>query len=227
MEKLPRLTAEERIKLIVDEGTFVECDINDAFVDPLKFPSYKEKILEEKAKTGLREAVITGTGEILGNCCKLIIMDSHYMMGTMGVVVGEKICRIFEQATIERLPVIAVVASGGARVQEGILSLVQMVKTSGVVYRHNERGLLYISVVTDPTMGGVAASFASLADIIISEPEALYGFTGQKIIKETLNRSIPVDFQKAEQVIQNGLIDIIVERERLKALLATLLEWHK
>jgi len=154
-------------------------------------------------------------------------MDSHFMMGSMGSVVGEKICRAFEAAIKRRLSVVAFTASGGARMQEGPLSLLQMVKTAGIVKKHSEKGLLYISVITDPTTGGVSASFASLADIIIAEPHAVFGFTGKRIIEDTIKKELPDDFQTAESALKNGAIDMVVERDRIKDELATIFSLHK
>jgi acetyl-CoA carboxylase carboxyl transferase subunit beta len=154
-------------------------------------------------------------------------MDSHFMMGSMGAVAGEKICTAFESAAARKLPVIAFAASGGARMQEGVAALAQMAKTAGAVKEHSNKGLLYISVITDPTLGGVSASFASLADVIIAEPRAVYGFTGRRIIQDTLNKNLPDDFQSSESAIKHGAIDIIVERGQLKPTLGKILKLHK
>lgn len=167
-----------------------------------------------REKTGLKDAVITGKAAIRGEKIVIIVMDSNYMMASMGSVVGEKITRAIEYATSNKLPVIAFTASGGARMQEGIVSLMQMAKTSGAVARHNQAGLLYIAVMTDPTTGGVTASFASLGDIIIAEPKVLIGFAGRRVIEGTIKQKLPDDFQSAEFMLENGFVDMIVERRK-------------
>ena len=194
---------------------------------PLDFPDYSEKQAELRAATGLSEAVITGTATIKGSPVVIGIMDSRFMMGSMGSVVGEKITRAFEYATEKKLPVVMFTASGGARMQEGIVSLMQMAKTSGAVARHNEVGGLYISVMTDPTTGGVTASFASLGDIIIAEPKVLIGFAGRRVIEGTIKQKLPDDFQSAEFMLENGFVDMIVERNKMRRVLAHLIKLHK
>lgn len=180
-----------------------------------------------REKTGLKDAVITGKAAIRGEKIVIIVMDSNYMMASMGSVVGEKITRAIEYATANKLPVIAFTASGGARMQEGIVSLMQMAKTSGAVARHNQAGLLYIAVMTDPTTGGVTASFASLGDIIIAEPKVLIGFAGRRVIEGTIKQKLPDDFQSAEFMLENGFVDMIVERKKMRRVLAHILRLHK
>ena len=187
---------------------------------------YSEKQAELRAATGLSEAVITGTATIKGSPVVIGIMDSRFMMGSMGSVVGEKITRAFEYATEKKLPVIMFTASGGARMQEGIVSLMQMAKTSGAVKLHSEAGGLYISVMTDPTTGGVTASFASLGDIIIAEPKVLIGFAGRRVIEGTIKQKLPDDFQLAEFMYAKGFVDMIVERRKLRSVLSHLLKLH-
>ena len=195
--------------------------------NPIDFPGYEEKQQALREKTGLKDAVLTGTALIRGEKIVIIVMDSNFMMASMGSVVGEKITRAIEYATANRLPVIAFTASGGARMQEGIVSLMQMAKTSGAVARHNEAGLLYIAVMTDPTTGGVTASFASLGDIIIAEPKVLIGFAGRRVIEGTIRQKLPDDFQSAEFMLENGFVDMIVERKKMRRVIAHLLKLHK
>ena len=195
-------------------------------LDPLSFPNYAEKVTQLQEKTGLKDAVLTGECTIQGSRAVIIIMDSHFMMASMGSAVGEKITRAFERATEQQLPVIAFTASGGARMQEGILSLMQMAKTSAAVQRHNEAGQLYITVMTDPTTGGVTASFASLGDIILAEPKVLIGFAGRRVIEGTIKQHLPDDFQLAEFMLSHGFVDQIVERSKLRKTLSSLLQLH-
>ncbi len=221
-----RLTAKERLQITADADSFLEYDAELQSQDPLSFPDYAEKVEQLQKKTGLREAVLTGECTIKGSRVVIIIMDSHFMMASMGSAVGEKITRAFEQATAKQLPVIAFTASGGARMQEGILSLMQMAKTSAAVQRHNEAGQLYITVLTDPTTGGVTASFASLGDIILAEPKTLIGFAGRRVIEGTIKQHLPNDFQLAEFQLSHGFVDQIVERNKLRRALASLLQMH-
>lgn len=221
-----RLTAKERLALTCDKKSFIEYDANMDSLDPIEFPDYDVKLAESKSKTGLRDAVITGECTIKGSRTCIIVMDSHFMMASMGSVVGEKICRCFEKATEKGLPVVAFCTSGGARMQEGIISLMQMAKTSGAVLRHSEAGLLYISVMTDPTTGGVTASFASLGDIIIAEPKVLIGFAGRRVIEGTIKQHLPDGFQLAEFQMENGFVDRIVERKRMRSELSHILKLH-
>ncbi len=222
-----RLTAKQRLELTADKDSFVEYDKGMTSVNPLAFPGYSEKLSELREKTGLNEAVITGECTIRSRPCVIGIMDSHFMMASMGSVVGEKITRAFERAAEKRLPVILFAASGGARMQEGIISLMQMAKTSAAVGRHSAQGLLYITVLTDPTTGGVTASFASLGDIIIAEPKVLVGFAGRRVIEGTIKQRLPDDFQSAEFLLQHGFIDMIVERKKLRKTLSRLISCHQ
>lgn len=221
-----RLTTMERLQMTADDGSFTEFDAGMVSKNPIDFPDYPEKIKKLQAATGLNEAVITGRCTIEGEACVIGIMDSHFMMASMGSVVGEKITRAFERAMEERLPVILFTASGGARMQEGIISLMQMAKTSGAVARFSEAGLLYITVLTDPTTGGVAASFASLGDIILAEPKVLIGFAGRRVIEGTIRQRLPDDFQSAEFFLEHGFVDMLVERKAMRKTLGRLLRFH-
>ncbi|MCM1225811.1 MAG: acetyl-CoA carboxylase, carboxyltransferase subunit beta [Clostridium sp.] len=221
-----RLSAAERLKITVDRGTFVEIDSEMTSKNPLDFPGYDEKQRAMKEQTGMNEAVITGEAEIRGIPVVIGIMDSRFMMASMGSVVGEKLTRAFEYATKMKLPIILFTASGGARMQEGIISLMQMAKTSGAAAKHDDAGQLYITVLTDPTTGGVTASFASLGDIIIAEPKALVGFAGRRVIEDTIRQRLPDDFQLAEFQLENGFIDMIVERRKMRSVLSHLLRLH-
>lgn len=222
-----RMNAFERLELIMDTGTFKELDPGLTSVNPLEFEGYPEKLEASKEKTELSEAVVTGYGKIHGNDTVLAVMDSNFMMGSMGSVVGEKITRTFEYATFRKLPVIIFTASGGARMQEGMFSLMQMAKTSAAVSRHDKAGGLYITVLTDPTTGGVTASFAMLGDIILAEPGALIGFAGKRVGEQTIKQKLPEDFQTAEFLLEHGFIDKIVPRENLKLTLSRLLKAHQ
>ena len=222
-----RIDSRTRLLLTCDAGSFSEWDAGMASQNPLEFAGYTDKVRQLQEKTGLVEAVITGRASIGGQACAVGIMDSRFMMGSMGSVVGEKICRLFERSCEERLPVVLFTASGGARMQEGIISLMQMAKTSAAVGRFKASGLLYISVLTDPTTGGVTASFASQADIIISEPGTLIGFAGRRVIEGTIAQELPEGFQRAEFLLEHGFLDMIVPRARLAASLALLLELHE
>lgn len=222
-----RLSAKERLDITIDKGSLVEFDKDMVSKNPIDFPGYEVKQQALRAKTGLKDAVITGKATIRGREIVIIVMDSHFLMASMGSVVGEKITRAFEYATEHKLPVIAFTASGGARMQEGIVSLMQMAKTSGAVARHSEAGLLYITVMTDPTTGGVTASFASLGDIIIAEPKVLIGFAGRRVIEGTIRQKLPDEFQSAEFMLENGFVDMIVERKKMRRTLAHLLALHE
>lgn len=223
------LTANDRIRLLIDEGTFVEFDPGLIPLDPLKFrgpKSYPDKVLQDQAMTGLREAAITGQGKILGHPVGLAVTDSRFIMGSMGSVVGEKITRVIERGIKEKINVIIVSGSGGgARMYEGCLSLMQMAKTSAALAKLHEAGLFYISVLTNPTMAGIMASFASLGDVIIAEPKALLGFTGPRVIKQTIQQELPEGFQTSEFLLEHGMIDLIVERQEMQKTLARLLEY--
>ena len=222
-----RLSARERLDITIDKGTLEELDRGMVSKNPIDFPGYEAKQQALRASTGLKDAVITGKAKIRGRNIVIIVMDSHFLMASMGSVVGEKIARAFEYATEHRLPVIAFTASGGARMQEGIVSLMQMAKTSGAVALHSEAGLLYITVMTDPTTGGVTASFASLGDIIIAEPKVLIGFAGRRVIEGTIRQKLPDEFQSAEFMLENGFVDMIVERKKMRRTLAHLLALHE
>ncbi|MCM8791782.1 MAG: acetyl-CoA carboxylase, carboxyltransferase subunit beta [Candidatus Omnitrophica bacterium] len=223
------LTAAERIKLLIDEGTFKEYDSDMLPADPLNFKgpkSYLEKIKQDQEATGLKEAVITGEGLLDNKKIVFGVTDSRFIMGSMGSVVGEKITRAIERATEGKLPLIIVSGSGGgARMYEGVLSLMQMAKTCAALSLHHKKGLLYISILTNPTMAGVMASFAGLGDIIIAEPEALIGFTGPRVIEQTIKQKLPAGFQRSEFLLEHGMIDMIVERKNLKSVLSQLLDY--
>ena len=221
-----RLTARERLDITVDRESFWEYDEDMESLNPIGFPDYEKKIEQLQAATGLREAILTGECLIEGQRCVIGVMDSNFMMASMGSVVGEKITRAVESATKKRLPVILFTASGGARMQEGIISLMQMAKTSGAVARHAQAGLLYMPVLTDPTTGGVAASFAALGDIIIAEPKVLIGFAGRRVIENTIRQRLPDDFQSAEFSLEHGFVDLIVERSAMRKTLSRLLRFH-
>lgn len=224
-----RITAKERLALLLDD---VDQDFEEKFTgidskNPLDFPGYPEKLAATKAKTGLDEAILTGLATIKGHKTALAIMDSSFIMASMGTVVGEKLTRLFELATAEKLPVVVFTASGGARMQEGIMSLMQMAKILAAVKRHSNAGLLYLTVLTDPTTGGVTASFAMEGDIILAEPQALIGFAGRRVIEQTVRQTLPDDFQKAEFLQEHGFVDAIVKRQELKDKLALLLAMHE
>ncbi|KGH33200.1 acetyl-CoA carboxylase, carboxyltransferase subunit beta [Lactococcus cremoris] len=221
-----RITAKERLAIVADKDSFVEIFTGIDSKNPLDFPGYPEKLAATKARTGLDEAIMTGVATIKGQKTALAIMDSTFIMASMGTVVGEKLTRLFEHATTEKLPIIVFTASGGARMQEGIMSLMQMAKTSAAVKRHSNAGLFYITVLTDPTTGGVTASFASLGDIILAEPQSLIGFAGRRVIEQTVRQTLPDDFQKAEFLLNHGFVDAIVKRNELRQKLALLLELH-
>ena len=221
-----RISAQEHLEITVDKDSFSELDSEMISCDPIDFPEYPEKQQELRDKTGLKDAVVTGTAQIKGIETVIGIMDSRYMMGSMGSVVGEKIARAFEYASDHSLPVILFTCSGGARMQEGIVSLMQMAKTSGAVKLHSDKGGLYITVLTDPTTGGVTASFASLGDIIIAEPKVLIGFAGRRVIESIMRQRLPEDFQLAEFMQDKGFVDMIVDRKKMRNTLAHLLELH-
>lgn len=221
-----RLSARERLAITIDKGSFNEYDACMVSKNPIDFPQYAEKQQELRRKTGLKDAIVTGDATIRGIRCVVAVMDSQYMMASMGSVVGEKLTRAFERADEEKLPVIVFTASGGARMQEGTVSLMQMAKTSGAVGRHSAKGLLYITVMTDPTTGGVTASFASLGDIIIAEPKVLIGFAGRRVIEGTIKQRLPDDFQSAEFLLNHGFVDMIVERKSIRRTLAHLMKLH-
>ena len=213
--------------MLLDPGTFRELDDRLTARNALEFPGYDEKLASLRAKTGEKDAVVCGTATIGGVRCALFSMDYRFQMGSMGHAVGEKITATFEYATAHRLPVVGFVLSGGARMQEGIVSLMQMAKTSAAVAKHDEAGLLYIAVLTDPTTGGVSASFAFEADIILAEKGALIGFAGPRVIEQTIRQKLPAGFQRAEFLQEKGFVDRIVGRREMPALLASLLQLHE
>ena len=223
------LNALERIEHLIDEGSFVEADADMTSADPLKFQgpkSYKEKLKADQEATDLKDAVITGYGEIEGKKVVIAVTDSRFIMGSMGSVVGEKISRAIEYATKEKLPVIIISGSGGgARMYEGAISLMQMAKTCVVLQRHAQAGLLYISVLTNPTMGGIMASFAGVGDVIIAEPKALIGFAGPRVVEQTIRQKLPTGFQRSEFLLAHGMIDMIVERQDLKGVLSHTMDY--
>ncbi len=221
-----RIAARQRVDMTIDEDTFHEMDADMSSTNKIDFPDYEKKLKSAKLSSGENESVITGTGEICGEKTVIAVMNSQFMMGSMGTVTGEKITRAFEYATLHRLPVIIFTVSGGARMQEGILSLMQMAKTSGAVKLHSDAGLLYITVLTDPTTGGVTASFAMEGDIILSEPRALIGFAGPRVIEQTIRQKLPKDFQSAEFLLEKGFIDAVVQRKDMKTTLARLIRLH-
>lgn len=222
-----RMSVKDRIAVTCDTDSFTEFNGGMTSLNPIDYPDYEEKISALQEKTGLTEAVVTGKCRIKGEECIIGVMDSHFMMASMGSVVGEKITRAFEKAAEERLPLILFTASGGARMQEGLVSLMQMAKTSGAAAKLAEAGGLYITVLTDPTTGGVTASFASLGDIIIAEPKVLVGFAGRRVIEGTIKQRLPEDFQSAEFLLQNGFVDMICERKNMRRTLAHLIRLHK
>ena len=216
-----------RLSLVLDHGSFRELDADLPPQDVLRFPGYPEKLTAAQNKTGLREAAVTATGRIGGVACVAAVLDSRFFMGSMSAAVGEKVTRLVEYADKYKLPLILFSASGGARMQEGILSLMQMTKTSAALARFSEKGLLYISVFTDPTTGGVTACFASLGDIILAEPGALIGFAGPRVIQQTIGQTLPEGFQRAEYLLDHGFLDRIVPRDQWRAVLGQLLALHE
>ena len=221
-----RLSARRRIKQIADEGTFKEIGGDILTKDPLHFKGYLKKVESLKEKTKIEESVKCGICEIEGEKAVLGVMDGNFLMGSMGSAVGERITLAIETAIKKKLPLIMFCVSGGARMQEGIISLMQMAKTSAAIAKLNEKGLLYISVLTDPTTGGVTASFASLGDIILAEPKALIGFAGPRVIEQTIKQKLPEGFQRSEFLLEHGFIDKIVERKDMKETLAKLIRLH-
>ncbi len=220
------MPARLRVRWLCDDGTFSEMDKDLKPVDRLHFPQYAEKLEKARLESGENEAVITGTAQIGGMRCAVFCMDCTFIMGSMGAVVGEKITRLFEHAQKRKLPVVGYTVSGGARIQEGIFSLMQMAKTSGAVLNHSKAGLLYIAVLTHPTTGGVTASFAMEADVILAEPNALIGFAGPRVIEQTMRQKLPEGFQRAEFLLEKGFVDRIVPRAAQKQEIAQLLKLH-
>lgn len=222
-----RMHIAKRLELIIDDGTYEKFDLNIDTTNPLNIEEYPKKVKLLREKTGLPEAVSAGKGKINGEEVVICVMDSGFMMGSMGTVVGEKITYSIEKAIELKLPFIMFSVSGGARMQEGIMSLMQMAKTVSALTKLDEAGLLYISVLTDPTYGGVTASFASLGDIIIAEPKAMIGFAGPRVIEQTIGEALPEGFQTAEFLLEHGFIDKIVERRELKDTISKLIKLHK
>ncbi|MBE3555773.1 MAG: acetyl-CoA carboxylase carboxyltransferase subunit beta [Firmicutes bacterium] len=220
------MSAQERVALLADPDSFQPLFESLSSADPLGFPEYREKVAVDQEKTGLREAVYTGSCTLEGHPVYLGVMDARFRMASMGSVVGEKICRLMEEATRTRRPLILVCASGGARMQEGMLSLLQMAKTAAAAQRLDEAGVLFISVLTHPTTGGVTASFAVLGDILLAEPGATIGFAGRRIIEQTMRQRLPEDFQTAEFLLKHGMLDDVVPRSKLRATLAQLVALH-
>ena len=218
-----RLSARERIALVTDRGTFREHDASLMSENLIDFPEYDEKLTKAMETTGERDAVVTGHAKIGGNAAALFVMDSNFMMASMGTVVGEKITRLFEYASEHRLPVVGFICSGGARMQEGVISLMQMAKVSAAVRWHSDAGLFYLPVLTDPTTGGVTASYAMEGDIIAAEPGALIGFAGQRVIEQTTGEKLPKGFQSAEFQLEHGFVDLLIERGESKEVIARLL----
>ena len=221
-----RISAKERLAITCDEGTFEEFDADMTSKNPMGYPDYDKLIARMQAKTGLKEAVVTGKCRINGYETVIAVMDSNFMMASMGSVVGEKITRAVERASENNLPIVIFTASGGARMQEGIISLMQMAKTSAAVRRHSDKGLLYLTVMTDPTTAGVSASFANLGDIILAEPKATIGFAGRRVIEGTINEKLPDDFQSAEFQLHHGFVDRIVERKDMKNAISAVFKLH-
>lgn len=220
------ISAEKRVRTLVDSGSFKPLKCKVAFTNPLKYPEYEEKIRGFQKKTGLDEAVLAGVGKIDGYEAVIAVMTSKFLMGSMGIAVGEKITNAIEYADKKKLPLIIFAASGGARMQEGILSLMQMAKTSAAVEKFNRNGGLYIAVLTHPTTGGVTASFATLGDITLAEPEALIGFAGPRVIEQTIGQKLPEGFQKSEFQLEHGFVDKIVPRDKMRDTLAHILRLH-
>ena len=222
-----RMHINKRLETILDEGSYKRFDLDIDTTNPLGLEDYPKKIKALREKTGIQEAVGCGTGKINGEDVVICVMDSGFLMGSMGVVVGEKITYSIEKAIELKLPIIIFCTSGGARMQEGIVSLMQMAKTTSAIRKLNNAGLLYISVLTDPTYGGVTASFASIADIVLAEPKAMIGFAGKRVIEQTIGQTLPEDFQTSEFLLEHGFIDKIVERKDMKNTLSTLIKFHK
>lgn len=222
-----RISAYQRIESLVDHDTFFEWDKDLESNNPLDFPDYEDKLAKDKTTTGLKEAVVTGQGQIKGVETAIVVMDARFRMASMGAVVGEKIARAIEKAKNEKLPIVIFTASGGARMQEGMISLMQMAKTAIAVQRFNEAGGCMIVVMTNPTTGGVSASFASIGDYHFAEPGALIGFAGRRIIEQTIREKLPDDFQTAEFQLEHGQVDKVISRHELKDVLTTVLEMHQ
>jgi len=222
-----RISARQRIGYLTDEDSFSEAFAEVVSKDPIEFPGYAEKLEEIKKNAREHEAVICGTASIGGQPCAMFVMDPFFMMGSMGVAVGEKITRVFEYAMEHSLPVVGCTVSGGARMQEGIMSLMQMAKTSGAVKRHSDAGNFYLTLLTDPTTGGVTASFAMQGDVLIAEPGSIIGFAGARVVEQTVRKKLPPGFQKAELLLEHGFLDMIVPRIKQRKIISTLLKMHR
>lgn len=221
------MSSHKRLRMVFDNGKYRELNRKYPSADPLSFPGYKEKLQEAQRRTGLSEAVVSAVGVVGGVRCVVCVLDSRFLMGSMSAAVGEKITLAVEYAEKKAYPLIIFSASGGARMQEGILSLMQMAKTSAALGRFARAGLLYISVLTDPTTGGVTASFASLGDVILAEPGALIGFAGPRVIEQTIGEKLPEGFQRAEFLMEHGFVDAVVPRDQLRGALCELLTLHQ
>lgn len=222
-----RMNARQRVNFLTDEGSFQELDQELEGTDVLEFPGYPAKLETTRSATGEVEAVLCGTARINGEACCLFVMDPYFMMGSMGWAVGEKITRLFEYATARRLPVVGCTVSGGARMQEGLVSLMQMAKTSAALRRHSDAGLFYLVLLTDPTTGGVMASFAMDGDVILAEPGATIGFAGARVIEQTVRKKLPQGFQKAEFLLEHGFVDAVVPRSEQRETISLLLNLHQ
>lgn len=222
-----RINARQRLNIICDDNTFFEHDKEYVSKNILEFPEYEKKLKNAKLESAENDGVVCGVAKIDGRDTAVFVMEPYFMMGSMGSVVGDKITRLFEHATKQGLPVVGFTVSGGARMQEGIVSLMQMAKTSGAVKRHSDKGNLFVCVLTDPTTGGVTASFAMCGDVIVAEPGALIGFAGPRVIEQTIRKKLPEGFQRAEFLLEKGFIDNIVERQSQKTYLAKLLKIHE
>ena len=221
------ISAHERLYHLLDKGSFQEIDLTLLSKDPLSFPDYAKKAIADREKTGLNDAIVTGEGKILGSPVVVGVMDARFRMGSMGSVVGEKITRAIERSLEVKAPFLLFAASGGARMQEGILSLMQMAKTSVALSKLHHEGLLFVSILTNPTTGGVSASFASLGDINIAEPQALIGFAGRRIIEQTIREKLPPNFQTAEFLLEHGQLDLVVDRRNMRDTLGKILAIHQ
>ena len=221
-----RISARQRLGYLTDKGSLNEMHSDIVSIDPLKFPGYADKLEKLKGEGQEPEAVVCGTAAIGGEDCAIFVMDPYFMMGSMGAAVGEKITRLFEYALENALPVVGCTVSGGARMQEGLVSLMQMAKTSGAVKRHSDAGNFYLTLLTDPTTGGVTASFAMQGDIAIAEPGAIIGFAGARVVEQTVRKKLPQGFQKAELLLEHGFLDMIVPRAKQKQVISMLLRMH-
>lgn len=222
-----RMNARQRLNIVCDENSFQEVDNNLTSINIIDFPEYDKKLKNAMLESAEKEAVVCGFCEVGGTKTAIFVMEPYFMMGSMGSVVGEKIARLFEAATEKSLPVLGFTVSGGARMQEGIISLMQMAKTSGAVKRHCDQGNLYLCILTDPTTGGVTASFAMEADILIAEPYALIGFAGPRVIEQTIRKKLPEGFQRAEFLLEKGFVDDVIDRKRQKCYISKILNMHK